>query len=88
MERTDDFIRVWFWARDDVSVPIEVKNGAYILDTSDWVRSISNYGTAVSTEPWYQGIPSANFPNTNCDIPKYFGPNYILINLTFCLCFL
>jgi hypothetical protein len=51
MERTDDFIRVWFWARDDVSVPIEVKNGAYILDTSDWVRSISNYGTAVSTEP-------------------------------------
>lgn len=31
-----------------------------------------------------QGTPVANFPSTDCDIASEFGPNNIVINLTFC----
>ena len=37
MERTDDFIRVFFWARDDTTVPNEVANGSSDIDTDSWV---------------------------------------------------
>lgn len=36
----------------------------------------------VDTSLW--GTPSAYFPNTDCDIASHFGPNNIIINLTFC----
>lgn len=38
MERTADFIRVFFWARNDVSVPAEVANGGAGINTDTWVR--------------------------------------------------
>lgn len=31
-----------------------------------------------------QGTPTAYFPNTSCDLETAFGPNNIIINLTFC----
>lgn len=37
---------------------------------------------AIST--FDQGLPAAYFPNTGCDIKKYFGPHHIIINLTLC----
>ena len=37
MERTDSFIKVWFWSRNDASVPADVKNGATSIDTDNWV---------------------------------------------------
>ena len=37
MERTDTFIRVFFWARDDTTVPNEVANGNSNIDTDSWV---------------------------------------------------
>ncbi|KII86586.1 glycoside hydrolase family 16 protein [Plicaturopsis crispa FD-325 SS-3] len=39
-------------------------------------------GTSVNTDNW--GEPDALFPNTSCDIGTMFGPNNIVINLTFC----
>ena len=38
MERTSDFIRVFFWARNDGSVPAEVANGGSSINTDTWVR--------------------------------------------------
>jgi hypothetical protein len=32
-----------------------------------------------------QGVPGADFPKTQCDFSKYFGPNYVVINLNFCV---
>ena len=32
----------------------------------------------------FQGTPVAYFPNTQCNISKFFGVNHIIINLTFC----
>ncbi|KIJ27421.1 glycoside hydrolase family 16 protein [Sphaerobolus stellatus SS14] len=66
MERTTTHISVWFWPRNDGSVPSQVKNAASSIDTSTW------------------GTPFANFPNTKCNLASEFGPNNIVINLTFC----
>lgn len=66
MERTNAHINVYFWARNDASVPSDVKNGASSINTSKW------------------GTPVANFPDNSCDISSHFGPNNIIINLTFC----
>ncbi|KAF5313916.1 hypothetical protein D9619_013047 [Psilocybe cf. subviscida] len=67
MERTPEYISVWFWPRNSITVPIEVRTNTIF---------------PVSTKNW--GIPVAFFPNTSCDITKFFGPNNIIINLTFC----
>ncbi|KAI0081946.1 putative laminarinase [Panus rudis PR-1116 ss-1] len=66
MERTNNFIKVWFWPRNAGNVPSDVRNG----------------GSNVNTDSW--GTPTAFFPNTNCDIGSHFGPNNVIINLTFC----
>ncbi|KAJ7688935.1 hypothetical protein B0H14DRAFT_3668472, partial [Mycena olivaceomarginata] len=36
-ERTNSFISVWFWARDDPAVPADVKAGGGSVDTENWV---------------------------------------------------
>ncbi|KAG8835534.1 hypothetical protein FRC17_002763 [Serendipita sp. 399] len=67
MERTPTFIKVWFWPRNDASVPADVKTlGQSVINTDSW------------------GVPSAFFPNTQCDISSKFGGHNIIINLTFC----
>jgi len=41
MERTPNYIRVWFWPRNAGNVPAEVKNGAGSFgSTAGWVRRI------------------------------------------------
>lgn len=40
MERTSSYIKVWFWARDDESVPDDVQNGASEVDTGNWVCDV------------------------------------------------
>ncbi|KAL5510983.1 hypothetical protein ACEPAG_3702 [Sanghuangporus baumii] len=67
MERTSSHINVYFWPRNDGSVPSDVRNGASTVNTGNW------------------GTPVANFPSSNnCNINSAFGPNNIIINLTFC----
>ncbi|TFK39334.1 putative laminarinase [Crucibulum laeve] len=36
MERRSNFIKVWFWGRNDGSVPSDVKNGASGINTDTW----------------------------------------------------
>ncbi|RDX40067.1 laminarinase [Lentinus brumalis] len=36
MERTNSFIKIWFWSRNSGSVPSDVKNGATTINTSNW----------------------------------------------------
>lgn len=68
MERTTNFVNVWFWARNDPAVPDVLKTPT----------STGQINTA------HLGTPYANFVNANCDIASKFGPNNIIINLTFC----
>ncbi|KAJ7669535.1 laminarinase [Mycena polygramma] len=65
VERTNTFIKVWFWPRNG-AVPADVKSGGASVDTDNW------------------GTPSAFFPDTSCPLSSKFGPNNIVINLTFC----
>ncbi|KIM85960.1 glycoside hydrolase family 16 protein [Piloderma croceum F 1598] len=66
MERTNNFINVWFWARNGGSVPADVKYSGSNIDTGNW------------------GTPSANFPNTDCNLATHFGANYVVINIDLC----
>ena len=90
MERTINFIRVWFWDRTAAFVPNDVKNGTSSVNTDDWVSNVPSRIVAPSTlaEFGSPGTPSADFPNTDCDFAKYFGQNYISIGLDFCLYYL
>jgi hypothetical protein len=38
MERTNKYIRVWFWSRNDPSVPADVRIGGPAVNTNTWVR--------------------------------------------------
>lgn len=66
LERTDDYISVWFWDRNNWLTPLDVWLGSPIVDTSRW------------------GTPAAYFSNTDCDLATHFGPNNIIVDLTFC----
>jgi hypothetical protein len=83
MERTNDFITVWFWGRNSVSVPGEVANGADWIDTDDWVRPFSLRWKTLPNII-IKGTPVAHFPNNNCDIASHFGPASIIINIALC----
>jgi hypothetical protein len=48
LERTPDFIKVWFWSRSDNSVPSDVKNGALSVETDRWVCNHSSRGERTS----------------------------------------
>ena len=39
VERTDSFIKAWFWSRSASGIPPEVQNGAGSLNTDDWVSA-------------------------------------------------
>ncbi|KZT18498.1 glycoside hydrolase family 16 protein [Neolentinus lepideus HHB14362 ss-1] len=39
MERTDSFIKVWFWARGDTTVPADVSGNTGSVDTDNWGTS-------------------------------------------------
>ncbi|KZS90843.1 2 beta-glucanase [Sistotremastrum niveocremeum HHB9708] len=36
MERTPDFIKMWFWARNDPSIPSDLASGANAVNTAAW----------------------------------------------------
>jgi len=45
-------------------------------------REIKQGSAVIDTKKW--PIPTAHFPNTQCDLKKYFAENNIIINLTLC----
>ncbi|KAK7036466.1 hypothetical protein VNI00_011663 [Paramarasmius palmivorus] len=43
VERNNDFIKVWFWARNDGSVPGDVRNGASNVNTDGWGTPVAYF---------------------------------------------
>lgn len=37
MERTNNYIKVWFWERGNKFAPFDATSGAWIIDTNFWV---------------------------------------------------
>ena len=46
MERTNAFVKVWFWSRGAGNVPSEVRNGATTINTGNWVSAVLRYAAA------------------------------------------
>ncbi|KAI0949203.1 hypothetical protein AcW1_008885 [Taiwanofungus camphoratus] len=76
MERSaQDGIRIWFWARDDTSVPAAVAH-----------PSSTEVGTATVTPSGSWGEPVASFPmGPNCDYETHFDAHRLIFDLTFCV---
>ena len=41
IERTDSYIKAWFWSRTASGIPSEVQNGAKSVDPNSWVSDLS-----------------------------------------------
>lgn len=86
LERTDSYINIWFWPRSCVfEIPPEVVLGFPFVYPPSWVCEI--YSIALSLifiNTILQGTPTANFPNTSCNISSHFSEENIIINLTLC----
>ncbi|KAG8955805.1 hypothetical protein FRC03_011049 [Tulasnella sp. 419] len=68
MERTSTHIKVWFWAKNE--------------DPTAIPEDIRLAKSTVYPGNW--GKPFASFNSQGCNIAQKFGPNNIIINLTFC----
>ncbi|TFY60536.1 hypothetical protein EVJ58_g5085 [Rhodofomes roseus] len=43
LERTSEYIRVWFWARNQDGIPSDISGGASSIDTDDWGTPIADF---------------------------------------------
>ncbi|KAJ7647389.1 glycoside hydrolase family 16 protein [Roridomyces roridus] len=68
MQRSSCGIYMWFWARNDTTVPIEVSQGL----------------STVNPDPRNWGTPDAAFPTDECDYASHFNAHSIIFDLTFC----
>jgi hypothetical protein len=62
--------------------PASIKVWFWPRHASDVPADVLSGSGSVNTDAW--GTPTANFPNTQCDIDRKFTPSNIIINLTFC----
>lgn len=70
-------IRVWFWQRDDPSVPSEVQHSQPDFFIAG--------PTTISPNPTW-GAPDAEFPVGDwCDYGSHFDPHVMVFDLTFCV---
>ena len=42
MERTNEYIKVFFWPRNDDSLPLDIRSKSNVINTDNWVRVILN----------------------------------------------
>jgi len=84
LERSDSFIKLWFWPRAG-SAPTDVKVGGNQVNTAEWVSKKVLHGKLYFDN--HQGLPVAYFSNESCDFAKFFDKHNIIINLTFCAYF-
>jgi hypothetical protein len=77
LERNSTGVYVWFWSR---LLGLDVPPAVTALSSSS---KSSPPPSTIDTSAF--GIPLASFPTTpQCTVPEHFGPNSIIINLTFC----
>lgn len=51
-------------------------------DSTAVPTTVRSGASSIDTDDF--GMPFASFVNSSCDTASYFGPHYIIINLTFC----
>ncbi|KAM5536441.1 hypothetical protein V8D89_009877 [Ganoderma adspersum] len=43
MERSDTYIKVWHWQRNDTNIPMDIRFGSALIDTSNWGTPIADF---------------------------------------------
>ncbi|TCD70340.1 hypothetical protein EIP91_003969 [Steccherinum ochraceum] len=75
--RTSDAVRIWFWSRNEATIPADVSNPSQdLLSGQDHIYPDDSWGT-----------PEAVFPlgeDGMCDYEKHFDPHALVFDLTFC----
>ncbi len=79
VERTDTFIKIWFWARNNNNIPADIPGENANINTDAWV-CVDTTSTSEQFLNFGQGTPFAYFPNTSCSISDKFGAHNIIIN--------
>jgi len=69
VERTSQFIRVWFWSRNGTTTPSEVSSGAQDINTDNW-------GTPIAYFPNTNCDLTSRFGNLNIIIDLTFCGNW------------
>ena len=71
MKRTqEDGIYVWFYPRDDPTVPDEIRSGGGHIEPN-----VDHYG-----------MPDARFPSSkSCDFKTFFASHNVVFDLTLCV---
>jgi hypothetical protein len=93
MRRTrNDGIAVWFWGRNDPSVPPEISGSASNLSLSTMsgrpglgliLEAIQHDRDVVQPNARW-GVPAAHFPPQGCQMDKFFDEHVLVFDLTFC----
>ncbi|KAF9061344.1 endo-beta-glucanase [Rhodocollybia butyracea] len=68
MERTSEFISIWFWPRDSTTVTPDVKDGQSSVNTGNWGTPVANFPTSSTCDL----------------AAEFGAAHNIIINLTFC----
>jgi len=68
MERTSEFISIWFWQRDSTTVTPDVKDGQSSVNTGNWGTPVANFPTSSTCDL----------------AAEFGAAHNIIINLTFC----
>lgn len=76
--RTSDNVRVWFWSRNEATIPQEISNPSQaLLNSQEHIYPSDSWGT-----------PEAVFPlgsNGQCDYDSHFDPHSLVFDLTLCV---
>lgn len=68
VERTNSFIKVWFWSRNGGTVPADVSSGSSSVNTANWVRLFFNHSEL---------LPEQSVGDARGVFPGYFLPHII-----------
>lgn len=77
-------IRIWFWRRDDPTVPADVR-GTYGASVQKPLDFMFGGPPSITPDPSW-GVPDASFPVGDfCDYNSHFDAHMMVFDLTFCV---
>jgi len=66
MERTNDFIKAWYWARNEASIPGDVSSGSNTIETDGWPTPFANFPNTQCNIAQFFGQHNLIFDLTFC----------------------
>ncbi|KAI1787217.1 laminarinase [Ganoderma leucocontextum] len=74
MERTDTYIKVWHWQRNDADIPTDIRYGSLFIDTSSWGLPFADFPNTNCNMTTHFGPQNIIINLTLCG--DWAGPQY------------